>query len=89
MVRPVFGGARKPALDARDNLGEDAEIDVISEDGVAPVDDNAERRCQRQKKRPDQRIIPARVQRDGGGLCDCGGCGGGSPGGRFGNGAGL
>jgi hypothetical protein len=54
MVRPAFGGARKAASDAGDDLGEDAEIDVISEDGVPPVDDDAQRGCQREKERPDR-----------------------------------
>lgn len=65
MVRAAFGGARKSAPGAGDDLGEDPEIDVIPEDRVPPVDDNAERARQREKERPDD---PKRVQRAGGGL---------------------
>ena len=56
MIYSAFCGARKAAPEAGDHLGEDAEIDVVAEDGVTPVDDDAERRRQREKERPDQRI---------------------------------
>jgi hypothetical protein len=38
---------------APDHLREDTEIDVVAEDGVPPVHDRAERRCQREKKQPN------------------------------------
>ena len=57
MIYSAFRGARKAVPEARDHLGEDAEIDIVAEDGVTPVGDDAERRCQREKERPDQRVI--------------------------------
>ena len=56
MIYSAFCGARKAVPQAGDHLGEDAEIDIVAEDRVTPVDDDEERRCQREKDRPDQRI---------------------------------
>ncbi len=44
VVYAALGGARKSVPEAGDYLSEDAEIDIVSEDGVTPVSDRAESR---------------------------------------------